>query len=293
MPTTTAAPTPSARVRRTIAEARTAWEALLARPAAERHYRTVWAAFMLGKLALNENDPAAAGWFQRTRELVREGFADSLGMAADSYGWEGRSEWKQDHPEKAARLFLTQLALGDESAVISLKALLPDREPVDGFLNYDGVAEEKVAAQLERAARDPLLRRLITVHVLATASVSDRWYYDRDDSALQRSARWLKMVQEQKLTQLEDAEYLGWAAYNSGDYTGAAHWLELAKRDSPVTLWLRAKLQRRAGKISEAAKSMAQAWQSLRESPVCYALSDDADADDPDRLFRDLHWAPR
>ena len=144
---------------------------------------------------------------------------------------------------------------------------------------------------MERAARDPLLRRLITVHVLATASVSASWYYDRDDSALQRSARWLKMVQEQKLTQLEDAEYLGWAAYNSGDYTGAAHWLDLAQKNSPATLWLRAKLQRRAGKISEAAKSMAQAWQSLRESPI-YALSDDADADGPNRLFRDLHWAP-
>ncbi len=273
------------------AEAREAWEGLLRRPETERHYRSAWAAFMLGKLALRENDPAAAGWFQHTRELVRAGFSDSLGLAADSYGWEARSEWKQDHPEKAAELYLTQLALGDASAIVSLKALVPDRKPVDGFLNYDDVAEEKVAAQLERAARDPLLRRLITVHVLATVSVSASWYYDRDDSALQRSARWLKMVQEQKLTQLEDAEYLGWAAYNSGDYTGAAHWLELAQKNSPATLWLRAKLQRRAGKISEAAKSMAQAWQSLRESPI-YALSDDADADGPNCLFRDLHWAP-
>ena len=40
----------------------------------------------------------------------------SLALAADSYGWEGRAEWKQAHPEKAAPLFLTQLALGDESA---------------------------------------------------------------------------------------------------------------------------------------------------------------------------------
>jgi hypothetical protein len=33
-------------------EARAAWLALLKRPAAERHYRSVWAAFMLGKLDL-------------------------------------------------------------------------------------------------------------------------------------------------------------------------------------------------------------------------------------------------
>ena len=99
-------------------EARTAWENLLKRPEQDRHYRTVWAAFMLGKLALKTQDyPAATQWFQRTRELTKGGFADSLGLAADSYGWEGRSEWKQDHPEKAAPLFLTQFALGAGSKV--------------------------------------------------------------------------------------------------------------------------------------------------------------------------------
>jgi hypothetical protein len=37
-------------------EARTAWENLLKRPEQDRHYRTVWAAFMLGKLALKTQD---------------------------------------------------------------------------------------------------------------------------------------------------------------------------------------------------------------------------------------------
>src|SRR5215471_4900001 len=166
-------------------EARKLWENLLKRPEQDRHYRTVWAAFMLGKVALKTNDyQSATQWFERTRELAKAGFADSLGLAAESYGWEGRSEWKQNHPEKAAPLFLTQLALGDESAVISLKALIPDREPVEGMLNYgpepDAVegwteeqkqaADKKARVQLKQAAQDPLLRRLVTVHILATAS---------------------------------------------------------------------------------------------------------------------------
>src|SRR5439155_13513045 len=108
-------------------EARQVWEELLKRPEQDRHYRTVWAAFMLGKLALKSQDPEAVKWFQRTRELARAGFSDSLGMAADSYGGEGRSEWKQEHPAQAAALFLTQLALGDERAIVSLKALVPER----------------------------------------------------------------------------------------------------------------------------------------------------------------------
>ena len=124
-------------------EAKAAWETLLNRPAEERHYRSVWAAFMLGKTALKQNDFAnAVKWFEATRDFAKDGFADSLGLAADSYGWEGRSELKQGHPDKAAKLFLTQLALGDKSAIVSLKALVPDRPSVDGFVNYGPASEE-------------------------------------------------------------------------------------------------------------------------------------------------------
>lgn len=267
------------------AEARQAWENLLQRPAAERHYRTVWATFMLGKMAMKQNDPAAVERFQRTRALAQEGFGDSLHMAADSYGWEGRSEWKQDHPEKAAPLFFTQLALGDESAIVSLKALVPFRRPVEGMLNYGPepdekkqwdaqqlqAAQEKAAADLERAARDPLLRRLITAHLLAVASVPDEFVYDPNPGPTQ-SQRWLKLISNLKLSQLEDAEYLGWVAYNTGDYAGAARWLELASKDAPAGLWLRAKLQRRDGKLKEAAASMAEAWKTLRD-PAAYTGS--------------------
>ncbi|HEY2801983.1 MAG TPA: hypothetical protein VGI85_15445 [Chthoniobacterales bacterium] len=51
-------------------ESRQAWENLLKRPEPERHYRSVWAAFMLGKIAMKQNNPAAAEWFERTRALA-------------------------------------------------------------------------------------------------------------------------------------------------------------------------------------------------------------------------------
>jgi hypothetical protein len=262
-------------------EARKAWEDLLKRPEQDRHYRSVWAAFMLGKLALKSGDPEAVKWFQKTRELAKAGFADSLGMAADSYGWEGRSEWKQEHPAKAAALFLTQLALGDESAIVSLKALVPDREPIEGMLNYGPEREEKQkeseqqkreeeqksVSKLKAAAQDPLLRRLVTAHILATASSPPGFYPEEFSNApVNRCARWLAIIKDAQLGNVEDAEYLGWAAYNNGDYKGAAHWFELSKGDTPAALWLRAKLQRRAGKLADAAKSMAQAWQLIQGS---------------------------
>jgi hypothetical protein len=259
------------------AEAKTHWEGLLKRPAEERHYRTVWATFMMGKIALKSGDSGAVKWFQQTRALAKEGFADSLGMAADSYGWEGRSEWKQGHPEKAAPLFLTQLALGDESAVVSLKALIPDRTSVEGMLNYGEepdeaqaltdeqkrAQEKKTMVALKAAANDPLLRRLETAHILATEAGIVPFSGGSEAAHVNRCARWLAVIKEAKPDKVEDAEYIGWVAYTNGDYKGAAHWLELGRSESPASCWLRAKLQRRAGKLQDAVKSMAQAWQGI------------------------------
>jgi hypothetical protein len=264
------------------AEARQAWENLLKRSPQDRHYRTVWATYMLGKLALKSGEPDAAKWFQQTRELAKADFVDSLGMAADSYGWEGRSEWKQNHPEKAAALFLTQLAMGDDSAIVSLKALVPDRAPISGLLNYGPEPDEREAwtdqqkredeqkalAALKAAANDPLLRRLVTAHTLATESTHDLYSESSDTPRVNRCARWLSVIKGANLGKVEDAEYLGWVAYNNGDYKGAAHWLELGKKDTPAALWLAAKLQRRAGKLADALKSMEQAWQSLHETAL-------------------------
>ena len=277
-------------------DARTAWENLLKRPEQDRHYRTVWAAFMLGKVALKTKDfPAASTWFQKTREFTKAGFADSLGLAAESYGWEGRAEWKQDHPEKAAALFLTQLALGDDSAVISLKALIPDREPVEGMLNYGPKSAEDFAswtdeqkreedqkemARLKVAAQDPLLRRLVTVHILATATSNEYFGDEEKTAAANRCKRWLDIIKQANINRVQDAEYLGWAAYNNGDYKGAAHWLELSKGDSAAAIWLRAKLERRAGKLQEASTSMAKAVELLRTSPAYASSNNESEVDE-------------
>jgi len=264
-------------------EARAAWENLLKRPEQDRHYRTVWAAFMLGKVSLKEKDfPMATQWFQRTRELAKAGFSDSLGLAAESYGWEGRAEWKQDHPEKAAALFMNQLALGDASAVVSLKAVIPDREPASGLLNYGPEPEErekwtdeqkredeqKETAKLKVAAQDPLLRRLVTVHILATAVSPDYYYTEGLKKLGVRSARWFNIIQQANLSRIEDAEYLGWISYNEGDYKGAAHWVELSKGDSAAALWLKAKLQLRAGKFADATNTMAKAVEIMKTAPA-------------------------
>ncbi|MFL6540563.1 MAG: hypothetical protein ACJ8HU_07360 [Chthoniobacterales bacterium] len=286
-------------------EAKRAWETLLGRPPNERHYRSVWAAFMLGKVALKKLDPEAVTWFHRTRELAHDGFNDSLGMAADSYGWEARSQWKQGHPEQAAPLYLSQLALGDGSAVISLKALIPDREAIEGLLNYgpdpdeqqswDDAAkraqDEKELAGLKAAARDPLLRRLVTVHILATQT-DPFLYEDMGRPAVRRSARWLAAIQETETGKVDDAEYLGWIAYGDGKYDQAARWLALSNGETPTpaALWLKSKLQLRAGKIAEATQTMARAWQTVRD-PSAYSGAKRQENEASDENLYGEHWS--
>ena len=70
------------------------------------------------------------------------------------------------------------------------------------------------------------------------------------------------------MSRIEDAEYLGWISYNQGDYKGAAHWLELSNGDSAAALWLKAKLQLRAGKFADATNTMARAVEIMKTSPA-------------------------
>ena len=251
---------------------------MLKRPAEERKYRSTWAAYMLGKLALAENRyEDAAKLFQQTRALAKEGFADALGLAAESYGWEALAELQSGHAEKSARLYLTQLALGDLSAVISLKSLVPDREEALFYADESVKVTPVVAAAygvettqlaLHKAAADPVLSRLVTAHVLA-AGVDTVWDNNSNTSRLdpQRQARWLVAVGKAGLKTAPDAEYLGWVAYSMGKYDDAAKWVKLVKdATSPASLWLKAKLARRGGDIKQAATLMAEVVRSLPKS---------------------------
>ncbi|BCU76880.1 hypothetical protein [Luteolibacter sp. LG18] len=261
------------------AEAKAAWEKLLRRPAEERHYRTVWAAYMLGKVCLEDAKTRAdaIAWFVKCRQYAREGFADSLNLAADSYGWQARAEYDSGDRPASARHYLQQLALGDTSAVASLKLLVPDRELVDGLgvLSFatlsepagedpnapaapdDPQVEAKVKAAREAAltalaaaAKDEVLRQLVTAHILAAGSS----YTYQDGHA--RAARWLDTINKLKLDRVEGAASLGWAAYEAGRFDEAAKLLALDKPASSLGQWLQAKLALRKGDFAGASGLM-------------------------------------
>lgn len=228
--------------------AKAAWTALLARPAAERHYRTTWAAYMLGRLAIDaEAWDAAREWFAKVRAAVKDGFADSLGLASASLGWEAYADLHSERFADAARLYLEQLASGDGSAVNSLRTVMEE-------VFKDG-------ADLATLARDPALQRVGIAGAVAEMTPFVGAFGDEPREDL--TTRWLKALESIDAKNVRDAGRVAWIAYARGQYANAQRWLARADSEAPYALWLRAKFALRDGKLDAATKLLARAVEKL------------------------------
>jgi hypothetical protein len=230
--------------------ARTAWEKLLARPAGERRLRSTWAAFMLGKAAI-ETDPAAAvRWFERTRELAAQGFPDPLGLAESSLGWQARAEMGRKRYDEALKLYLQQEKAGDPTALPSIRRACA--KALDD------------AGALRQIARSNEARPIFTAWVLST------WTREDYEGPLSSTAarKWLAAIQAAGVTQADGADRLAWTAYRAGDFAAAESWLKRAPADAPMARWTRAKLLLREGKVAEAEPLLAQARAALPTGPT-------------------------
>ncbi len=222
------------------------WKRLLDRPGAERRRRTVWAAYMLGRLSLwndlktgEPTDPeGAVQWFERTRELADKGFPDPLGLAAASFGWQARAELARKRPEQALVLYFRQVATGDPGAVQSIRTtcfkLLNDPEGL-----------KKVAASDE-------------ARPIMNACVVSRWDRVDYDGPLDPAParKWLEAIKAVQPRNVADADRLAWVCYRAGDFACAEEWLKRAS--GPMADWIQAKLLMRAGKIDEAERALAR-----------------------------------
>jgi hypothetical protein len=209
------------------------WEALLKRPAAERQFKSVWAAYMLGRLEQGEEPDRAIEYYEQARSLAAAGFSDSTGLAAASIGWEAQAHLCQRRFIKAIELYLEQAAAGDDSAETSLR-----------LVASDALAQPELLAEL---AADPQARRVITAYANA----------EREDAV-----HWLEAVEKQKDLEPDEPETLALAAYRARDYTAAQQWIKRA-RSTPVLQWLQAKLYVQAGKLNPAIAMLSKAAAAL------------------------------
>lgn len=225
--------------------ARQAWQALLQRPADQRRQRSTWAAYMLGRSFGGENPTEALRWFQQTRDLAKEGYADSLGLASASLGWEAQIALKQGRYAPALELFRVQLEAGDPAAPISL--LLAARH---------ATADAKPDARAE-CAKNPTARRLVTGYLLSASLLKE---------TPATVAAWLDDLKAVDAL-AEDADRLAWVAYRAGNFDLAKSWLAKAPAQAPIAQWLRAKLLLRDGKITEALPVIAEVAAQFPRDP--------------------------
>jgi len=252
-------------------DANRAWERLLELPPSERHFKSVWAAFMLGnyyaedvtnnpyyEIKLSDEDEALK-YFGQVRTLATNGYTDSLGLATASLGEEARVYLRRKNYERAIELYLEQFAAGDDSAVNSLR-----------FAAARAIAEtNSTPAQLKNLANNSRARRVITAYL-----ISRRPYDDANEPAynpdagnyFDRKTVWLEAVESADVKDVESASQLALAAYRLDQMEIAQRWINRAGGE-PVAQWLQAKLFMRAGKTAEAARLLASLSRNFPQQP--------------------------
>ncbi len=227
------------------AAARKIWEQLLERPAAQRKFKSTWAAYMLAKSWEDADPDKATAYYQKVRDLAAGGFRDSIGLAAASLGREARVCLHQKQFERAIDLYLQQLGTGDPSATNSL------RFAAAAAIHTD-------PDTLKALAKNPLTQRVITAFIAAQGSgVFD----SRSDNDIRADApepcrAWLAAVEAAGVKDVDSAEKLALSAYQRNEMAMAQRWIKRAP-NGLVAQWLQAKLFLRAGKLREAATLLA------------------------------------
>lgn len=234
--------------------ARDAFAGVLALPAAERRYKTVWAAYMLGKVAFRSGDKnQAADWFARTREFARTGFVDSTGLAAASIGDEARIAFDRKDWFQACELYLRQYATGDTTALNSLR------------FTAAGAVGDPNSDVFARFAKEPGPRAVLTARLLErygnpmAGNLDESYPFAYDDEGTDTEKplrRWLAALEKEN-TGSREAGLFALAAYQAGAFNDCARWLKLAPADQAGPNWLRAKLALRDGRIDEATALLA------------------------------------
>ena len=210
------------------------WKELLDLPEAERPYRSVWAAYMLGK-TYHDSDPAESiRYFAQARELAADGFHDSLGLVTDSLGWQANVTINSGEYNAAMTLYVKQYREGRRE----------ERGTAYTSLRWLCTRAMNEPESLQELAADPVCERVMTAWVVAHPNA-----YPYPET----NQRWLDAVSAQHPDgKIDGADRLAWSAYNNGDMAMAQRWLDAADPASLYAQWVKSKLLLRDGNIDEA-----------------------------------------
>jgi tetratricopeptide (TPR) repeat protein len=217
------------------------WRSLLDLPREERRYRSVWAAFMIGRALMDDRPGEAVTAFQQARFLGDEGYPDPLGLVAEGLGWQARIERNHGQCPAAIRDYYDMFCLGSEGQRYAAHSSL-------AWTCRDLLAQE---GELDASLiEDPVLREVLTAYIVA-------YHRGGQPTSSGRCREWLDAVRGSgMMIDSRTANRLAWASYAVGDVESAKEWLDAAETVTPYGIWVRAKLSLREGRIDEAVRDL-------------------------------------
>ncbi|BBP00502.1 hypothetical protein [Sulfuriferula nivalis] len=225
--------------------------------------RVVWAAFMLGRIALvqiRDIKPdsqlllQADQYFVMTRKLASQGKADPLQLALESYGEQARTHLLTAGYPSLADGSSKEVAANVVQAVHLYS--MQSRLGGDGILSLRDVSRWLFKNQnlLSLTAEDNETRKLLISYVVDFVEPGDAFGREtaKPEQADKMSA--LLEISEQQLRQknFDGADNLAVMAYAMGRYEDAAKFAKHA--NSPRAEWLKAKLAIQRGDMDAAAQ---------------------------------------
>ena len=211
------------------------WNGVLSLPEKDRHFRSVWAEYMLGRAAMQIDPRQAIAHFERARAYVDAGFADALDLYTESFMWQANVEIQLGDPVEAIQRYRTLLEKRHEEAGVSVR-----RTIMKCLDNKD---------LCNALATDEFCRNLTTAVLVARSSRSP-YSEAENDNALRN---WLDALRAAGIqSPVLGADKLAWAAYRQADFDIAKRCVELADPNLPYARWVQAKLLLREGNIEAA-----------------------------------------
>ncbi|MCX7354976.1 MAG: hypothetical protein NTY59_09130 [Alphaproteobacteria bacterium] len=231
------------------------FDAVMRLHAEQRQIRAVAATFMQARIKARKGDwPAARKAYQSVREIARGGAPDPMGLAVASFGDEAQIDlieaglvkpaWAPPVKvaNEAGRVAIVANAIrlyAEQSARNSTFALWSLRD-VASLL-----ASEKNAGDLSQYAANPVIRRLLVANFIAR---NEAYYWDDEVETKERAGA-LRVVNAilaiPDLPAGEDLDRLASLLYQLGLYEDAEKLTATA--ETPLGLWVRAKLAMRRG----------------------------------------------
>lgn len=213
------------------AEALRSWDELLALPAAERHFRTLWAMYMKANVLAASSPGEAVRLFSSIPGLARQDFADSLGLAAASF-------------RRVAQL--ARAVSAEEHFVATVRAAVAGyaTDPIDIVRGFDRVLKQGDFPGWTHAELVPVVNALVLGRSRAPALGEEtirRWHSSLGDSG-------------------DAAELLAFGAYEAGLVHLAEKWLSEVPARTGIGLFTASRLAARAGNDEE---SLALALQAV------------------------------